>query len=121
AIYALDAGVVALEEIGISMRFSPTDPQEALKRLVAAHTAAEGAGTWDYLRSPADLPPPEQQDVITTAIIFKPATVQPSGPSRSINDETVWSNAREPIAQTFTAGPLTFTVIVNHFKSKGGT
>jgi len=121
AITALDADVVALEEIENSVRFSPDDPQKALKRLVSALNAADGAGTWDYVRSPADLPAPEQQDVITTAIIFKPAKVQPSGPSRSINDETVWFNAREPIAQTFTAGPLTFTVIVNHFKSKSGT
>jgi 5'-nucleotidase len=121
AITALDADVVALEEIENSVRFSPTDPQKALKRLVAALNAVDGAGTWDYVRSPADLPDPAQQDVITTAIIFKPAKVQPAGPSRSINDETVWFNAREPIAQTFTAGSLTFTVVANHFKSKGGT
>lgn len=121
AITALDADVVALEEIENSVRFSPNDPQKALKRLVSALNAADGAGTWDYVRSPADLPAPEQQDVITTAIIFKPAKVQPAGPSRSINDETVWSNAREPIAQTFTAGSVTFTVVVNHFKSKGGS
>ncbi|HEX6970216.1 MAG TPA: ExeM/NucH family extracellular endonuclease [Micromonosporaceae bacterium] len=121
AITALDADVVALQEIENSVRFSPDDPQRALRRLVAALNAADGAGTWDYVRSPADLPSPDQQDVITNAIIFKPAKVQPAGPSRSIDDETVWFNAREPIAQTFTAGPATFTVVANHFKSKGGT
>ncbi|HEX5540862.1 MAG TPA: ExeM/NucH family extracellular endonuclease [Micromonospora sp.] len=121
AITALDADVVALEEIENSVRFSPSDPQKALKRLVAALNTADGAGTWDYVRSPAELPSPAGQDVITTAIIFKPAKVQLSGASRSVNDESVWFNAREPIAQTFTAGEVTFTVVVNHFKSKSSS
>jgi|HigsolmetaAR206D_1030411.scaffolds.fasta_scaffold02215_2 Predicted extracellular nuclease len=121
AITALGADVVALAEIENSVRFNPDDPQQALKRLVAALNAAEGAGTWDYVRTPADLPPPAQQDVITSAIIFKPARVTPQGPSRSLNDESVWFNAREPIAQTFTAGSATFTVIANHLKSKSGS
>jgi 5'-nucleotidase len=33
----------------------------------------------------------------------------------------VWSNAREPIAQTFTSGTITFTVVANHFKSKSAS
>ncbi|MET8312328.1 ExeM/NucH family extracellular endonuclease [Micromonospora sp. NPDC005173] len=121
AISALGADVVALEEIENSVRFDAGDPQQALKRLVAALNTKDGNGTWDYVRSPANLPGPTQQDFITTAIIFKPAKVQPKGPSRSVNDETVWSNAREPIAQTFTAGKIAFTVVANHLKSKSGT
>jgi 5'-nucleotidase len=121
AIGALDADVVALQEIENSVRFEPADPQQALVRLVAALNTAEGAGTYDYVRSPANLPAAEQQDFITTAIIFKPAAAQPVGASRTINDETVWFNAREPIAQTFTAGGATFTVVANHLKSKSGT
>ncbi|WP_240956514.1 ExeM/NucH family extracellular endonuclease [Micromonospora sp. HNM0581] len=120
AITALDADVVALEEIENSVRFNAEDPQQALKRLVSALNNEDGAGTWDYVRTPADLPGATQQDVITTAIIFKPAKAQPKGPSRSVNDETVWSNAREPIAQTFTAGSVDFIVVANHFKSKSG-
>ena len=121
AISALDADVVALEEIENSVRFESNDPQMALKRLVAALNAEDGAGTWDYVRSPAALPPAAQQDFITTAIIFKPGAVTPSGESRTINDETVWFNAREPIAQTFTAGDATFSVVVNHLKSKSSS
>lgn len=120
AITALDADVVALEEIENSVRFS-TDPQQALKRLVAALNTADGAGTWDYVRSPALLPPADQQDFISNAIIFKPAKVTPAGESRTINDESVWFNAREPIAQTFTAEATTFTVVANHFKSKSAS
>lgn len=121
AITALDAHVVGLQEIENSVRFAPTDPEKALKRLVAALNAVDGAGTWDYVRFPADLPPAAQQDVISNAIIFKPGAVTPAGPSRSVNDETVWFNAREPIAQTFTADGYTFTVVVNHFKSKSSS
>ncbi|MDG4768603.1 ExeM/NucH family extracellular endonuclease [Solwaraspora sp. WMMD406] len=121
AITALDAHVVGLQEIENSVRFAPTDPEKALKRLVAALNAVDGADTWDYVRSPADLPGAAQQDVISNAIIFKPGVVTPAGPSRSIDDETVWFNAREPIAQTFTAGDYTFTVVVNHFKSKSAS
>ncbi|MEN3614482.1 ExeM/NucH family extracellular endonuclease [Plantactinospora sp. ZYX-F-223] len=121
AINALGADVVALQEIENSVRFNAADPQQALKRLVAALNTAAGAGTWDYVRTPADLPAAAQQDFITTAIIFKPAKAQPKGASRSVNDETVWFNAREPIAQTFTAGATTFTVVANHLKSKSSS
>ncbi|MGB3444090.1 MAG: ExeM/NucH family extracellular endonuclease [Actinophytocola sp.] len=118
AISALDADVIALEEIENSVRFEANDPQMALKRLVNALNAKDGAGTWDYVRSPANLPAAAQQDFITTAIIFKPATVTQDGDAQTINDETVWFNAREPIAQTFTSGDATFTVVANHLKSK---
>ncbi|PZF97263.1 multifunctional 2',3'-cyclic-nucleotide 2'-phosphodiesterase/5'-nucleotidase/3'-nucleotidase [Micromonospora deserti] len=121
AINALGADVIGLQEIENSVRFNADDPQQALKRLVGALNTAAGAGTWDYVRYPATLPPVAQQDVITTAIIFKPAKVRPQGEPRALNDETVWFNAREPIAQTFKAGGLTFTVVTNHLKSKGGS
>jgi 5'-nucleotidase len=118
ALSALDADVIALEEVENSVRFEANDPQMALKRLVNALNAKDGAGTWDYVRSPANLPPAAQQDFITTAIIFKPGSMTPQGASTTINDETVWFNAREPIAQTFTSGAETFTVVANHMKSK---
>ncbi|MEU4422733.1 ExeM/NucH family extracellular endonuclease [Actinoplanes sp. NPDC024001] len=118
AITSLDADVIALMEIENSVRFEDNDPQLALKTLVAALNEVDGAGTWDYVRSPAELPAATEQDFITSAIIYKPAAVTPKGASKSVNDETVWGNAREPIAQTFTAGATDFTVVANHFKSK---
>ncbi|MCU1353918.1 MAG: 5-nucleotidase protein [Acidimicrobiales bacterium] len=117
-ITALDADVVALAEVENSVRFEPDHPQMALERLVAALNAAEGDATWDYVRTPAELPAPGAQDVITNAIVYEPGAVRPVGPSRSINDERIWFDAREPIAQTFTAGTTTFTAVANHFKSK---
>ncbi|WP_239138333.1 ExeM/NucH family extracellular endonuclease [Actinoplanes regularis] len=121
AITSLDADVVALMEIENSIRFEANDPQLALKTLVGALNEKDGAGTWDYVRTPAELPAATAQDFITTAIIFKQAKVTPKGASRSVNDETVWSNAREPIAQTFTAGSIDFTVVANHLKSKSAS
>ncbi|BEL10129.1 ExeM/NucH family extracellular endonuclease [Actinoplanes sichuanensis] len=121
AISALDADVVALMEIENSVRFETVETQLALKTLVGELNAVDGAGTWDYVRSPAELPTPAEQDVITSAIIYKPAKATPKGASKSINDETVWGNAREPIAQTFHSGTIDFTVVANHFKSKSAS
>ncbi|WP_433828244.1 ExeM/NucH family extracellular endonuclease [Actinoplanes sp. CA-015351] len=121
AITALDADVIALMEIENSVRFEATDTQLALKTLVGALNTVDGAGTWDYVRSPAELPSAAQQDFITSAIIYKPAVATPKGASKSLNDETVWGNAREPIAQTFTSGAIDFTVVANHLKSKSAS
>lgn len=119
AINGLGADVVALQEIENSVKLGePTD--EALQALVAALNAQAGAGTWDYVRTPAALTDAAIVDFISNAIIFKPASVTPVGESFTQLDETVWDNAREPIGQTFASGGIEFTVIANHFKSKGG-
>jgi hypothetical protein len=44
-------------------------------------------------------------------------TGQPIGEPVGLVDESVWFNAREPIAQTFVKDGDRFTVIANHFKS----
>ncbi|KQV25779.1 MULTISPECIES: ExeM/NucH family extracellular endonuclease [unclassified Microcella] len=120
AINGLDADVVALQEIENSVALGePTD--EALQALVAALNAQAGAGTWDYVRTPVALTDASIVDVISNAIIFKPAAVTPVGDSFTQIDETVWDIAREPIGQTFASGGIEFTVIANHFKSKGGS
>ncbi len=124
AINRLNADVVALMEVENSAALGePKD--EALATLVAALNAAAGEGTWAFVPSPSDLPPAEEQDVITNALIYRPATVglwreavslsdQPGTPAEEQN----WDNAREPIAQTFVARGDRFTVVANHLKSK---
>ncbi|WP_157157466.1 ExeM/NucH family extracellular endonuclease [Diaminobutyricimonas sp. LJ205] len=121
AINGLDADVVALQEIENSVKLGET-VDEALADLVAGLNAAAGAGTWDYVRTPAALQDAAITDFITNAIIFKPAAVTPSGASLTQVDETVWDIAREPLAQAFTANSSgkVFSVVANHFKSKGG-
>src|SRR5690606_22368509 len=117
AINGLGADVVALQEIENSVELGePAD--EALADLVEGLNAAAGAGTWDYVRTPDVLTTPGANDIIMTAIIFKPSVVTPVGDSFADTD-AVWEIARTPIAQTFDLGDERLvTVVANHFKSK---
>ena len=124
AINHLDADVVGLMEIENSAALGEAT-DEATGTLVAALNADAGAGTWAYVPSSTDLPDPSEQDVITSAIIYRPASVSPVGASRALGDQSTsdgaFGNAREPIGQVFTstAGGEPFLFVVNHFKSKG--
>ena len=131
AINALDADVVGLMEIENSAALGES-ADEATQTLVAALNADAGAGTWAANPSSAELPPAEDMDVITNAIIYKPAAVTRLGDARALGDQSEGSdppaptdepfaNAREPIAQAYTptGDGAPFMVVVNHFKSKG--
>ncbi|CAN5287286.1 ExeM/NucH family extracellular endonuclease [soil metagenome] len=117
AINALDADIVGLMEIENSVKLGEA-PDEALGNLVAALNAASAPGTWAFVPTPSALLDAATTDVITNAIIYKPAVATPVGDSFADVDETVWDIAREPIAQTFDADGKTITVVANHFKSK---
>ncbi|MFN3707347.1 ExeM/NucH family extracellular endonuclease [Microcella sp.] len=120
AINALDADVVGLQEIENSVKLGkPLD--QAVGQLVDALNAAAGAGTWDYVPTAAALDNPDITDFITNAIIFKPGSVDLVGDMITQVDESVWFNAREPLAATFDADGYRFTVVANHFKSKSGS
>ncbi|WP_421741820.1 ExeM/NucH family extracellular endonuclease [Cellulomonas sp.] len=124
AINALDADVVGLLEIENSARVDGV-ADEALSTLVTALNAAAGSTVWAFVPSSAELPPAAGQDVITNALIYKPAAVVRTGESRALGDQSgddqAFGNAREPIGQVFTpvSGGEPFFVAVNHFKSKG--
>ncbi|WP_218566129.1 ExeM/NucH family extracellular endonuclease [Vallicoccus soli] len=122
ALGGLDAEVVTLMEIEDtdSTGLTPGDADTAVADLVARLNAAAGGRVWAYSPFPQELYGVER-DVIRNAIIYKRAAVRPVGAPVGLVDETVWSNAREPVAQTFKARGDTFTVVANHFKSKGGT
>jgi 5'-nucleotidase len=129
AINTMNADVLSLEEIENSVALGESDRDDALKSLVDALNADAGTTRWAYAPSPdpADLPPLAQQDVIRTAFIYNPNTVQLMGPSTVLSDQSgpgqPFENAREPLAQEFKRkGALDadgFLVVVNHFKSKG--
>jgi predicted extracellular nuclease len=125
AINKLGAGIVSLEEIENSVALGEADRDDALASLVAALNAAAGSPVWAYVPSPsaADLPPTAEQDVIRTAFIYKPAQVELVGPSKVLVGSAAFADAREPLAQVFKPvggeASSAFTVIVNHFKSKG--
>ncbi|MBZ5740369.1 ExeM/NucH family extracellular endonuclease [Nocardioides mangrovi] len=124
AINKLGASIVSLEEIENSVKFGK-DRDYGVSTLVDALNAAAGSDVWAYAPSPdaADLPSVEEQDVIRTAFIYKPAAVSLVGPSKVLTDAPAFNDAREPLAQGFKAAGApdsdAFAVIVNHFKSKG--
>ncbi|MEQ6902630.1 ExeM/NucH family extracellular endonuclease [Nocardioides sp. YIM 152588] len=124
AINALDADVVGLMEIENSAALGEAT-DEATEALVAALNADAGGEVWAANPSSAELPDAAEQDVITNAIIYKPAAVERVGEARALGDQSgadqAFGNAREPIGQVFepAAGGEPFLFVVNHFKSKG--
>lgn len=123
AINALDADVVGLMEIENSLTLGE-EADEATESLVAALNAAAGSQVWAANPSSADLPD-GGMDVITNAIIYKPAAVDRVGASLALGDLSddgeAFGNAREPLGQVFApkGGGEPFLFVVNHFKSKG--
>ncbi|MFG1706918.1 ExeM/NucH family extracellular endonuclease [Nonomuraea sp. M3C6] len=88
----------------------------ALNTLVDALNAKAGAGTYKAITHPNP-----GTDLIQTALIYQPGKVTPIGPARSSSDPIF---NRPPLVQTFGKANRTgktFTVLVNHFKSKGCT
>ncbi|TQN43229.1 5'-nucleotidase [Blastococcus colisei] len=120
AINEMDADVLALMEIEdtASTAFGDSSPDQAVADLVRRLNEAAGTEKWAFTAFPDELLAVDR-DVIRNAIIYQPAAVTPVGDSVGLVDEANFDNAREPIAQTFEAQGDQFTVIANHFKSKG--
>lgn len=107
ALKALDADVVGLMEI-------ENNGNTALQDLVDGLNAAMGAGTYAALPLPGG---GTGDDAIRVAMIYKPARVSLVGTPLSDTDAI---HNRPPLAQTFAAANgERFSVVVNHFKSKG--
>ena len=119
AIEALGADVVTLMEIEDtnSTGFGDGTPDQAVADLVSRLNVAAGFDKWTFGPLPDELLAVDR-DVIRNAIIYQKDVVAPVGDPVGLVDESVWFNAREPIAQTFVKDGDTFTVIANHFKSK---
>ena len=103
---ALDADVITLMEI-------ENNGETALDDLVAALNAAAGRTEYASVRTGT-----VGTDAIRVAMIYRPDRVSTVGAPR-IDTDPVYS--RPPVAQTFRdiAGKGVFTVVANHFKSKG--
>ncbi len=115
AIIALQADVIGLMELENNL--------DAENRLVAAlnkkigKEVFQGCGLPDGFRST-----PGGRDSIRVGIIYRADRVAPLGDVSMIKDDAFYK-ARTPVVQKFksrTAGKP-FAVIVNHFKSKGGS
>lgn len=106
AILAMDADIVGLIEI-------ENNGAVAIGNLVDALNAASTPGNYAAIADPVT---GTGTDAIKVALIYKPASVTPVGASAS---DTNAIFDRPPVAQTFEAAGNVFTVVVNHFKSKG--
>jgi predicted extracellular nuclease len=104
----LDADVLGLMEV-------ENNGNGAIGDLVAKLNAAYGTETYAYI---SDDPQAIGTDLIKVGLIYKIASVTPRGAPFSKKDEAF---ERYPLAQTFVskANGAVFTVVVNHFKSKG--
>jgi predicted extracellular nuclease len=121
AIDALDADVVTLMEIedtnSTGYDAGAGNADLALADLVKRLNDHAGADQWSYVPLPEELYAVDR-DAIRNAIIYRNDVVAPVGNAVGDVDESVWFNAREPIAQTFAKDGDAFTVVANHFKSK---
>ena len=116
AILALDADVVGLMEL--------QNDAKSERSLVESLNKASRADVYAGCGVPSDLGSyPGGGDAIRVGIIYRKDKVKPLGEPRWIRDNAFY-RARTPLVQTFR--PLVrnasseVTVIVNHFKSKGG-
>ncbi|WP_146341228.1 ExeM/NucH family extracellular endonuclease [Nesterenkonia sp. NBAIMH1] len=142
AINAMDADMVALQEMENSGHFHQQDRDYAHAELVDALNADLGYEAWDYVVEPENVPSIEDEDVIRNGYIYKPEALEVidswilfdegieeldaehfESLDRDLAD--IYSNAREPFAVQFqpTQGGEAdqFLAIVNHFKSKGAS
>ncbi|HET9257635.1 MAG TPA: ExeM/NucH family extracellular endonuclease, partial [Pseudonocardiaceae bacterium] len=93
----------------------------AIQALLDALNAADGPGTWAFIDPDAatGVTDVAGTDAIKAALLYKTAAVRPV-PGKTFVDQTDQFE-RRPVAQTFDAiaTGARFTVIANHFKSKG--
>ncbi|HEX6291459.1 MAG TPA: ExeM/NucH family extracellular endonuclease, partial [Herpetosiphonaceae bacterium] len=110
ALAAIDADVVGLIEI-------ENNGATAINDLVSGLNAATAPGTYAAVPDPVS-GAGTGDDAIKVALIYKPGRVSLVGASTSSSDPIF---DRPPVAQAFqeSGSRHTFTVIVNHFKSKG--
>lgn len=111
ALAEIDADVFGLIEI--------ENNGTAVAALTAALNERLGAEVYDHIETGVI-----GTDVITTALIYKPASVTPAGAFQLMDQskDARWLDDfnRPGLTQSFTdAAGATFTVVVNHLKSKG--
>jgi uncharacterized protein len=139
-IVALDADIVGLEEIENDIHDDDGNrAHDAVLTLVEELNAVEGAGTWAWVgEATAQGGATAYNDYpVRNEIIYRVASVTPVGAPVALRDPvfdqfrpgTTEPVGRPPLAQTFTldadrsdrAERRAFTVVVNHFKSKGSS
>lgn len=109
-IRALDPDIAALMEV----ENDGFGPESAIATLIDALN--QGGGDWRAIVTDAD----QGGDQIRVGLIYRASRVAPVGTAATLTDDLFGSRNRPPLAQTFRAGSgPAFTVVANHFKSKG--
>ena len=129
-IQALDADIVAIQEVENDVRTNDGNrAHDAVLTLVDELNAAEGAGAWAWVGAVDHY----NNYPVRNEIIYRPEAVTPHGSPIALAHEAfdatrpgdVEPLGRPPLAQTFRAidgaSRQPFTVVVNHFKSKGSS
>ncbi len=116
ALLALDADVIGLMEL----ENDGYGAASAIQDLVNGLNAAAPAGTSYGFIDPGL--PQLGADEIAVGLVYRLETIAPEGTAVTLNTPPFDSLNRQPLAQTFreTATGESFTVVVNHFKSKAG-
>lgn len=113
-IRALNPDIAALMEV----ENDGFGAESAIATLIDALNA--GGGDWRAIVTDAD----QGGDQIRVGLIYRASRVSPVGTAATLTDDLFGSRNRPPLAQTFRAGTgaatgPAFTVVANHFKSKG--
>lgn len=113
AILALQPDVAALLEV----ENDGYDARSSLAELVAALNAKQADADYRFV----DVGKGPGSDAIRVALIYRGGRVAPQGTPAVLAGGAFGEHNREPLAQSFAAvdGGKVFTVVVNHFKSKG--
>ncbi len=95
-------------------------PESAIAMLVAALNADRNGDDWRFVATDQ----PQGDDLIRVGLIYRASRVTPVGAAATLTDDLFGTRSRPPLAQTFRAGTgatqgPAFTVVANHFKSKG--
>lgn len=113
ALVGLDADVIGLMELENDYGAGSLS---AIQDLVNGINAEVGAGTYDYVDpGVASL----GGDEIAVGLLYNTTTVSLVGTTATTSAGAFSARNRQPLAQSFSAGGEIFTVVVNHFKSKG--
>jgi predicted extracellular nuclease len=120
ALIRSDADLIGLMEI----QFNGATPTTALQDLVTGLNAdPERTGNYSFV-DPSSAAAPISTDAITVGIIYKMDKVSQKGNAATLTTSAAFDLVgRRPLAQTFTqnANGEEFTIVVNHFKSKGSS
>jgi predicted extracellular nuclease len=112
------AGLVEVENDGYSARSALAELVDALNAAMAESAGDPSAGDYRFIRTAEAL----GEDQIRVALIYRAGTVEPLGEPAALNRGAFARGNRVPLLQTFRplAGGAPFSVVVNHWKSKGG-